>query len=877
MQPLSSLQVYTALALDPKDPSTVYAGGAALSKSTDGGTTWTKLTGADSYLPAGRNVQQIGVDPFDSNVILVYIVSGGIIRSADRGATWAQVVLPTTGFAFDLGLPGVIYATSFGVLKSTDHGAHWTALTSTGSGAAPVYPDPFQPGTIYSSADGYLFKSTDDGKTAKVIQPGTYNPFFAPDLQAGMIYASFGTHIGRTSDGFAHVETVGPATTPEMRIFAAGCTCADPKGPPRIYAVTDPSASDLFVAKLDPQGNVLYASYLGGSSIDGATAIAVDSAGNVYITGSTASADFPVTKGAYLEKSPAVAPPGSQSLPAGASFLLKLNPQGDIVYSTYFASGKTNTLGLAVDGTGSVYLTGMTNGDLPVTPGVYQSSLNPVCGSIPCFGNPGTIVPIPQTPVENAFVTRFSADGSRILFSTYIGAISEQGRAIAVDSSGTVYLAGGSIVYELSGDGSALIRSTALKGGGIASMALDSKSNIYVAGIATTQDFYQSWGAFQKRPPALGQLPTGYPGYSNGDAFVAKLTPDLSITYSSVFGGEATDGATGIAVDNSGQVTAVGNTSSRTFPLTAPAQSTFNTYTGFATRLTADASSLVYSTYVGDQEAFSPIAVALDRDGNAVFAGYSSNVPGNSAAPSRADGVWVVRLDQSAPSSPRIDNVVNVASQFGGAIAPNETVSIKGAGFVAGSVVLFDGTAVTPLSLNETELAVAVPKSYQTSPGGTATVQIQAPGGAFSNRILLPIALTAPGLFSADGSGWGQGYILNADGTLNSPSNPTPEGGIITIFATGVGATSLVNQSAVTAQMPAVFVDGFYAYGVDSRIGPVPGFPGDVYQIKVYVPHPADLASVNPNLQNFKMPPTVPVRLDIGGASSEAGLTLSIK
>jgi uncharacterized protein (TIGR03437 family) len=142
--------------------------------------------------------------------------------------------------------------------------------------------------------------------------------------------------------------------------------------------------------------------------------------------------------------------------------------------------------------------------------------------------------------------------------------------------------------------------------------------------------------------------------------------------------------------------------------------------------------------------------------------------------------------------------------------------------------------------------------------------------------VLLNVAITSPGLFSADGSGFGQGYILNKDGTLNSPANPAAPGDKITIYATGVGPVSFVDAYAVTEFPGAVFIDGFFCDGVAAVMGPVAGFPGAVYQLSVFVPDPAALAANNPNLLNFKFPPQVGVILQIDGASSQNGLAISI-
>src|SRR4029077_5672362 len=118
-----------------------------------------------------------------------------------------------------------------------------------------------------------------------------------------------------------------------------------------------------------------------------------------------------------------------------------------------------------------------------------------------------------------------------------------------------------------------------------------------------------------------------------------------------------------------------------------------------------------------------------------------------------------------------------------------------------------------------------------------------------------PAALSSPAIYSVDGSGVGLGYILNSDGTLNSPSNPAATGSAITIFAAGAGQYTLSNGYAVTAQTPAVFIDGVYCNGIAAVIGPVNGLPGNVYQLSVLIPDLATLVNNNPDLKNFSFPP----------------------
>jgi uncharacterized protein (TIGR03437 family) len=140
--------------------------------------------------------------------------------------------------------------------------------------------------------------------------------------------------------------------------------------------------------------------------------------------------------------------------------------------------------------------------------------------------------------------------------------------------------------------------------------------------------------------------------------------------------------------------------------------------------------------------------------------------------------------------------------------------------------------------------------------------------------MLMPVAVTSPGIFSADGTGYGQGYILNKDGTLNTPANPAAPGDRITIYATGVGPVSFTQCCAVTEYPVNVYIDTVYCDGVEAVMGPVNGFPGSVYRITVYVPNPAVLfATTDPG---FAFPPLDGVVMQINGVSSQIGVSISI-
>jgi uncharacterized protein (TIGR03437 family) len=125
--------------------------------------------------------------------------------------------------------------------------------------------------------------------------------------------------------------------------------------------------------------------------------------------------------------------------------------------------------------------------------------------------------------------------------------------------------------------------------------------------------------------------------------------------------------------------------------------------------------------------------------------------------------------------------------------------------------------------------------------------------------------------------GTGEGLIFNSDGTLNSPNNPAATGSAIAILVNGVGPTTTENGYAVTSLPVAVFLDGFYANGIDATVQAMPGMPGLVYKISVYVPTPAEIQAANPDLKNFTFPPQIPVTFFVGGASSQGGILLSVK
>jgi hypothetical protein len=373
--------------------------------------------------------------------------------------------------------------------------------------------------------------------------------------------------------------------------------------------------SDAFVAKINSAGTALvYSTYLGGNNEDGGSGIAVDSAGNAYVTGFTESSNFPT-------KNP-LQPANRGSINA---FVAKFNPSGSaLVYSTYLGGAIVDVgSGIASDNAGNAYVTGGAGSpDFPTTPGAFQT----VC--------PG------------AFIAKINPAGSAFVYSTCLG-VSAGGTGIAVDSDGNAYVtgvtgsdlptmnplqptyAGGvdAFVAKMNSAGSALVYSTYLGGSGYdgggefdngPSIAVDAAGNAYVTGFTLSTDF-PTMNPFQ---PANG---------GGGDAFVAKINPEGSaLVYSTYLGGNKADRGTGIAADNAGNAYITGSTWSFDFPTLNPLQHIRRgTADAFVAKLNATGSALAYSTYLGGSGLESSESIAVDSTGNAYVTGstYSTDFP----------------------------------------------------------------------------------------------------------------------------------------------------------------------------------------------------------------------------------------------------------
>lgn len=426
------------------------------------------------------------------------------------------------------------------------------------------------------------------------FQLGAYDPALPLIIDPVLVYS---TYLGGSGfdQGYAiAVDALGNS-------YVTGQTAAIdfPTTPGAFQTVY--GGGDAFIAKLNPSGSALvYSTYLAGASGNG---IAVDAAGNAYVTGDAGPLTFPTTAGAF------------QTSPIGYdAFVTKLNPTGSaLVYSARFGGNFDDfSRGIALDANGNAYITGWT-----------------VCRSTICtFPTVNAFQPNFAGGNNDAFVTKIDSSGSLLVYSTYLGGgkiingTEDWGEAIAVDNAGSAYVTGytyspdfpvtsgafdtaraglDAFVTKFTPDGTALVYSTFLGGAGREQgqgIAVDANGNAYVTGI--TESFDSPFtSAYEGFPVTAGAFQTK----GSYDAFVTKLNAKGSgLVYSTYLGGTAgVDRGWAIALDDAGNACITGDTASNNFPVSNAIQFGYGggSTDAFVTKLNAAGSGLVYSTFLG--------------------------------------------------------------------------------------------------------------------------------------------------------------------------------------------------------------------------------------------------------------------------------------
>jgi hypothetical protein len=318
------------------------------------------------------------------------------------------------------------------------------------------------------------------------------------------------------------------------------------------------SGGDAFVAKVNAAGTALvYCGYLGSSGSDSARSVAVDTAGNAYVTGTTFAPvgppHFPTTVGPDLTFNG-----------ASDAFIAKIKPNATLAYSGFIGgSGSDSGLGVAVDGSGSAYVTGYTTSS-EVT--------------FPVAGGPD----LTYNGSGDAFVAKVAASGAGLIYAGYIGGSGgDNGLGIAIDDNGAAYIAG----------------------------QTDSDQTTF--------------------PVTVGPDLT----YNGGieDGFIAKVQPSgAGLVYAGYIGGDGIDGTTGVAVDAAHNAYVTGNAgayfATPLFTIHGP-DSTYNggTVDAYVAKLSVSGAGYAYSGYIGGSGDDVGYGIAVDSAGNAYVTGYTAS------------------------------------------------------------------------------------------------------------------------------------------------------------------------------------------------------------------------------------------------------------
>jgi hypothetical protein len=384
-------------------------------------------------------------------------------------------------------------------------------------------------------------------------------------------------------------------------------------------------SADVFVVKFTPEGEIVFATLLGGTKREHHSGITVDDAGYIYIAGGTHSSDFPVTSGSYDTSF------NGEGVWAGDVFLTKLNPTGtEIVFSTFIGGEVEETVGtegVRLDSKGNIIIVGTTlSHDFPLTEGVIDK----------------------ETPQWHGFISKFSPDGKKLLFSTFFGnSIMEGIGSIAFDDNDNIYIMGGTFTADLPITDNAVRKEVIMpKGPG--------EIDHYLAKINATDNeiSYLSYFAGRGWPISsikwtkpnrlmvcASAMEDGMPtpdtvisnkGDSVRNCYLSVFNSEtMELEYSTLFGGSDVDNIMNAHFLNKDTIVVGGMTNSSDFPLTENAlysgypvgEKTFNnSFLGrrksFISIIDIKYSELLYSTYFGSCFLF---YIYPDKNGNISF------------------------------------------------------------------------------------------------------------------------------------------------------------------------------------------------------------------------------------------------------------------
>lgn len=579
---------------------------------------------------------------------------------------------------------------------------------------------------------------------------------------------------------------------------------------------------NAYIAKNDVDGNLIFATYLGGGSNTGASAVAIDSSANLYVAG-TAGSPFPTTANAAIGAMPA-------TNTTSASFAAKLSADGSsFLYVTYLPACMAQPSAIAVDPQGNAYIAGITS---------------------------------TTDPNRHVCVVKLSADGSTVVYSKTLAGSNQDSPAasLTADASGDVYVTGGTaspdfpvtagaLQARLAGAQNAfltkldpsgnIVFSTYLGGSGKDSgnaLRVDSSGNIYLVGNATSLDFPTTAGTYEPQPIV--------PAYStSAGGFAAKIAPDgKSIVWATYFPGpvQVVLGPGGdLYVFGGGGPGAIAATPSAPLPCVpgGPLQAGGD----LVAHLSASG-ALLDATWV-NQDIVSPAAFGLLPNGSVVLA-----AGGEKYTITFGGAGW------SAPACMTL-SALSSATLAATYVVPGELVTFLGLGIgpAAGAVtpggqsfptslggvqVFFDGTPAPILYAQSGQVNAQAP--FELS-GQTSTTITLTYGGHTFGPVTVPLNFANPGLFRLQVGLTAQAVAENQDTSLNGSSNPAAPGSVVTLWGTGFPAIGPACPTAGLNPDAAVEISSTYSVvmnggGTVQYAGAAPTLACGVTQINMQVP-----------------------------------------
>ncbi len=416
--------------------------------------------------------------------------------------------------------------------------------------------------------------------------------FTTSSIEIAMV---FSTYLG----GTFYDEAFAVGVDSSGNTFVAGYTWSDDFPTYNAMNSTPNSGEDIFIAKFSPAGQLLFSTYFGGTTQQLLKDLTVDDSGNVYLTGSTHSSDFPIMNG-YQEAHGGGGPD---------AFVTIINGTGSNVIASTFFGGSSSDVGLGIDldGEGNIYIVGLSEStNLPTTAGVYQED------------NAGN---------DDVFVAKLNSTANGLEYCTYLGGFEDDvGYDIEVDDAGYCYISG----YTLSDDfptlnqfdstlngtqdafvakldpSGDLVYSTYLGGTNddeAKDLTIDAGGRCYITGITQSDDF-----------PMISSYNNTHGG--GRDAFVVRLASAGNvIQYSTYLGGADRDEGNEILLDSQGYVYIAGMSQSSDFPIVSQiAIGEHRNQDAFITKMSPDGSSLLLSTLFGGVSSDFAQGIALGPD-----------------------------------------------------------------------------------------------------------------------------------------------------------------------------------------------------------------------------------------------------------------------